>query len=345
MNQAQAAVYGLPSGFYVPPEDARHERTFMQWPVNRAVHSDQWFLEDLQSTIADIANAIASFEPVVVLMPEAAIKAARKKLSDTVEIWDIPTDDLWARDSGPLFAVNGTGDLAISNLNFNGWGNKQVHPHDGRVALRVAERLGIPIYNSGVSGEPGGVEWDGHGTLIAHESSWVNPNRNTLSRSEIEARLLAAYGADKMIWAPGVTGHDITDDHIDALARYTAPGHVVIQVPYPEDRDVFSKSARQTLAILKTATDAKGRRLEITEIPSPVRPRISSEDFLASYANFYVCNGAVICSEFGDRDTDETARSAFARLFPGREIIALNVDALGEIGGGIHCATQQQPAT
>jgi len=344
MTRANAPANGLPSGFFVPPEDARHERTFMQWPVSRSVHPDKWFLEDLQSAIADIANTIASFEPVVVLMPEQAIKAARRKLSGAVEIWDIPTEDLWARDSGPLFAVNGAGGLAVSNLNFNGWGNKQLHREDGRIAERVAERLGLPVYDSGVTGEPGGVEWDGHATLIAHESSWVNPNRNTLPRDEIEARLLRAYGADKMIWAPGVAGHDITDDHIDALARFVASGQVVVQVPFPEDDDIFSNSARETLAILQNATDAEGRRLSIKQIPSPARTRVNSEDFLSSYANFYICNGAVICAEFGDRQADEDVAATLAALYPGREVIPLNVDPLGEVGGGIHCATQQQPA-
>ena len=79
-------------------------------------------------------------------------------------------------------------------------------------------------------------------------------------------------------------------------------------------------------------------------IPEPVRRRVESLDFVASYANYYVCNGAVIAAEFGDRETDAIAVEALKRHYPGREIVTLNVDALGEIGGGIHCATQQMPA-
>jgi agmatine/peptidylarginine deiminase len=30
-------------------------------------------------------------------------------------------------------------------------------------------------------------------------------------------------------------------------------------------------------------------------------------------------------------------------LYPEREIVSINVDAVGESGGGIHCSTQQQP--
>lgn len=343
MMTSIASANGLPAGFHVPPEDGPHVRTFMQWPTSTVVHPDSYFLEDLQSSVADIANTISEFEPVVMLMDESLASRARRKLAEDIEIWDIPTDDLWCRDAGPLFAVGDDGRTVVSHIQFNGWGNKQFHSNDKRVARRVAERLQLDLHETGLTGEPGGVEWDGAGTLVAHESCWVNPNRNRLTRNEVEDRLLAAYGAEKMIWAPGVKGHDITDDHIDALARFVRPSEIVFQVPHPGDTDIFSRSARKTLSILKSARDARGRALNITEIPSPRQTRVRSGDFLASYANFYVCNSAVICAEFGDRDTDQEVTRVLQSLFPDREIISLNIDPIGETGGGIHCATQQQP--
>lgn len=340
---SSASADGLPDGFFVPPEDGPHVRTFMQWPASTAVHPEPLFLDDLRSAVAGIANTTSEFEPVVMLMDEGLVSRARAKLTEKVEIWDIPTDDLWCRDAGPLFAVGDDGRAVVSHIRFNGWGNKQVHANDRLVAARVAERIGTDLFETGLTGEPGGIEWDGDGTLVAHESCWVNPNRNRLPRNEIEQRLLAAYGADKMIWAPGVKGLDITDDHIDALARFVRPSEIVFQVPHPGDNDIFSRSARKTLSILKSALDSRDRRLKITELPSPRRTRVRSEDFLASYANFYVCNGAVICAEFGDQDTDQEAARVLQSLFPDREIISLNIDPIGETGGGIHCATQQQP--
>ncbi|MBO6759127.1 MAG: agmatine deiminase family protein [Roseibium sp.] len=340
----QAMPFGPPDGFYVPAEEHAHARTFMQWPVNRTVHPDRWFLEDLQGAIARLANTIATFEPVVMLMAPEHVAKARRRLSGDIDIWDIPTDDLWARDSGPLFVIGEEGELAICSLNFNGWGNKQVHVNDGRIARQVANRLGLRVFDSGLVGEPGGVESDGDGTLIAQESCWVNPNRNTLTRPEIEARLLAAYGAEKMIWAPGLPGSDITDDHIDALARFAAPGQILFQVPPDGDDDPFSVSARTTYDILSRATDAKGRRLELTEVPTPHAPRVRSHDFVASYVNYYVCNGGVVAAEFGDPETDAEAEAILRETYPDREIVMLNVDPIGEVGGGIHCATQQQPA-
>jgi len=338
MSSARAA------GFFLPEETVPHERTFMQWPVNRRVHPDGVFLDTLQQAIADIANTIAEFEPVVMLMNASHEARARRKLSDTVEIWDVPTDDLWARDSGPLFVVDGKGGLAVSDLNFNGWGGKQAHDHDGAIARRIADIMDLQVFDNGLVGEPGGVESDGQGTLIAHESSWVNPNRNAGSRNEIERLLLDALGAEKLVWAPGIAGADITDYHIDALARFTAPGMILIQIP--EDivaGDPWSKAAFETHDILAAAVDARGRPFDLVVLPEPYDTRIRSDDFVASYVNYYVCNGAVIAAQFGDRETDAIARQTLAEVYPGREVVMLDVDPVGEVGGGIHCATREQP--
>lgn len=329
----------------MPEERDPHERTFMQWPVNRDVYLDPVFLDMLQQSIADVANAIAEFEPVVLLMDKTFEAAARQKLSDGVEIWNIATDDLWCRDAGPCFVRNEAGDLAISHFNFNGWGNKQVHGNDGRIAAAVAERLGLPLLDNGLVGEPGGLESDGEGTVIAHESSWVIDNRNPGSRADTEAKILEAVGGEKMIWAPGVKGQDITDYHIDALARFTGPGTILIQLPDEEDveEDPFAASAYETHDILAEATDEDGEKFDIVVLPQPYDIRVKAEDFVASYVNYYVCNGAVIAGQFGDRDADAEAKKTLAELYPEREIVMLNVDPIGECGGGIHCATQQQP--
>lgn len=321
----------------VPAEEDPHTATFMQWPNSRAVYNDPVFLRMTQDTITDIANTIAEFEPVIMLAP-AEEHSRMARLSDSVEVWDIPTEDLWARDSGPLFAWRGD-ELVISHIQFNGWGAKQVHRHDGKIAGAVADRLGLPLVPSGLHGEPGGVEHDGHGLLIAHESSWVNRNRNPgQTRDQIEARLLAAYGADRMIWAPGLWGEDITDYHIDALARLAGPGRVLMNLPdEPYSDDPFAAAAFDTHDILIDAG------LDVEVISEPNRRRVASDDFVASYVNYYVCNGAVIAAEFGDPETDSAASDALARHYPGREVITLNVDLLGELGGGIHCATQQMP--
>lgn len=326
---------------HVPSEESPHACTFMQWPVHRGVHPDGRFLKALQQTIADIANAIVEFEPVVMLAADADYKKARRHLSSDVEHWNIPTEDLWCRDSGPLFAKDDGGNLVISHLQFNGWGNKQVHVHDGQIASRIARHLDIPLISSGLSGEAGGVEHDGEGLLMAHESSWVNENRNPgMSRVELEQQLLQAYGGNRMLWAPGVRGEDITDYHIDSLARFTGPGRVLINLPSePDSYDVFHRAALETLSVLESSD------VELEVISEPDWNRVDSFDFVSSYANYYVCNGGVVAAQFGDAEADELAVAALRRHYPDREVITLNVDALGEVGGGIHCATQQMPVS
>ena len=175
---------------------------------------------------------------------------------------------------------------------------------------------------------------------MAHESSWVIGNRNPgMSRDAVEDALLNAYGADRMIWSAGVWDEDITDYHIDSLARFTGPGRVLINLPDdPDLSDQFYVAALDT----HDALEAAG--LDIEVIPEPNKRRVNSIDFVASYVNYYVCNGGIVAPQFGDRDTDAIAVDALRRRYPDREVVTLNTDALGEVGGGIHCATQQLPA-
>ena len=191
-----------------------------------------------------------------------------------------------------------------------------------------------------IFGEGGGLDHDGQGLLIAHESSWVNANRNPdLTKEQIESGLLSAYGAEKMIWSPGVWDQDITDYHIDSLARFTDASRILINMPQIQDPDdPFHTAAQQTLDALKSSN------LDVDIIYEPEKRRVNSPDFVASYVNYYVCNSAVIMAQFGDGDTDKDAEKALKRHYPGREIVQLNADNLSEIGGGIHCATQQMPA-
>lgn len=323
----------------VPPEEAPHQATFLQWPVTRQVYRSRAYREEVQATILRLANTIAAFEPVILLADRRHHGDLARRVAGDVTLWDLPTDDLWARDSGPLFTRLASGGLAVSHIQFNGWGRYRLR-RDEAIAASVAETLDLPLFPAHLTGEPGGAETDGHGLLMAHESSWLGESRNPgLTREMIEARLLSAYGAERLIWSRGVAGLDVTDYHIDGLARFTGPGRALIVMPHHVDpSDPFHAAAQDTHAALREAGVA------VDVIFEPSRPRIDEPDFVASYANYYVCNGAVLVPEFGDGDHDSAARTALARHYPDREIVSLNVDALGELGGGIHCATQQMPA-
>lgn len=344
--QAEEATSAKAAGFRLPLESDPHERTFMQWPAVQSIYGSRDDLDSMREVIALIANSIGRFEPVVLLARPEQVEEAKHWVKTGVEVWPMPVQDLWCRDAGPSFVFNSDGEQAVSELGFNGWGGKQEHGDDALIAGRVAKKLGLKIFDNGIKGEGGGVETDGAGTLLAHASSWVNPNRNAGTQKEVEKLLLDALGAEKVIWAPGVAGADITDFHIDALARYVKPGQVMIQLPKKITAgDPWSASAYETYEILKKATDADGRKLDIVVVSEPVNIRSQAKDFVNSYANYYVCNEAVVCANFGDDKADDEATRILGQLYPGREIVSINTDAVGEAGGGIHCATQQQPKT
>jgi agmatine deiminase len=331
--------------FVVPVDTTEHTRTWMAWPDSSQIWGRQ--LKGAQDNIALVAKTIAKYEPVVMCANRASVSNAQAACGSSVTvIGTIPVDDCWVRDMGPIFRTDGGGRLDVVGTNFNGWGGKQTHANDALVASRIAAHVGVPFTAASFVGEGGAIETDGAGTLMATESSLVNANRNPgKTRDHIAAAMCAAYGASSVIWFTGVKGRDITDDHVDATSRFLSPGRGVVQMPWPTDTDVWSRDARQQYRVLSTSRTSAGRVIEVGQIQGPDYAKIRSRsvDFVGSYANYYVCNGAVIAAQFGDRAADAAAKESLAALFPGRVIEQLNIDHLGAGGGGIHCVTQQQP--
>ncbi|GAA1480806.1 agmatine deiminase family protein [Gordonia sinesedis] len=329
----------------MPDEGDRHERTWMAFGAS----ADIWgrrLLPEVQRNLAAVATAIARFEPVSMLVRPGDMATARDLIGAAdVELVPVEIDDLWIRDTGPVFVADGTARAGV-DFNFNGWGNKQEHGDDARVAEFVTARAGVESLRTDLVLEGGGIEVDGEGTAIITESCVLNDNRNPgWSKQQVEDELAALLGIDKVVWLPGIAGRDITDGHTDFYARFAGPGVVVAGLD--NDPDSFDYDVtRAHLDILRGATDARGRRLrvEVMEGPSTVGEQFASDDFAAGYINFYVCNGAVIAPEFGDPEADRAARDTLQRLFADREIVQLNIDGIAAGGGGIHCATQQQPA-
>ncbi|MEN3220482.1 agmatine deiminase family protein [Mycolicibacterium porcinum] len=328
----------------MPDEGEPHKRTWMAFGASEAIWGAA-LLPEVRRNLGTIARAIAQFEPVTMLVRPEEGDLAREIVGPAVELVEAPLDDLWMRDTGPVF-VTGNGTKAGVNFNFNGWGEKQDFDHDAGVADFVAARAGVEVLPSDLVLEGGGIEVDGEGTALITESCVLNSNRNPRwSMADVEAELRPLLGLEKIIWLPGIAGKDITDGHTDFYARFARPGVVVAGFdPDPEswDHDVTARH----LDILRQATDAKGRPLDVVVIDTPgtVRPEFESDDFAAGYINFYVCNGGVIAPEFGDPQADAAARQTLERLFPDRRIVQINIDGIAAGGGGIHCTTQQEPA-
>jgi agmatine deiminase len=332
-------------GWYAPADHLAHSRTWMAWPARKDVWGD--LLGSARSDVAGVARAIAGYEPVsMVARPDQAAGAAAA-CGSGVDVVQLVNDDLWMRDIGPIFLVNDSGGLAGLDLNFNGWGNKQVHHNDAKIAGEVLSLLDVPTFVAPFVSEGGALEVDGDGTVLATESSIINANRNPgKTKARLTREILAYLGARKMLWVPGLKGHDITDDHIDGLARFVKPAKVVVDQPAdPNATDVWAKSERQALRILRRSTDAVHRPLHclISRESSTIPPGQDQNTFVNVYVNWYVCNGAVLIPAFDDRDADATAKTLARELYPDRDIVQLRIDTLAAGGGGIHCITQQQP--
>ncbi|HEX4251011.1 MAG TPA: agmatine deiminase family protein [Pseudonocardia sp.] len=353
---AAVAACGEPeqptSGPAAEPEVARRfgaewepqARTFMSWPTE-----DIWGeqIEAVQGDIAGLARAVAGHQAVVLLARPELADSARGACGGGVEVVPIPVNDLWARDTLPVF-VEQAGQVSGVDLNFNGWGNKQKpHDADSAAAAALLARYQLPRISTTLVAEGGALETDGLGTLLATESSIVNDNRNPgLTRDQIEGELKALLGVRKVIWFAGVRGQDITDAHVDCLVRFAAPGVILLDRSFPGAApDVWSRSSDQARTVLQSATDARGKPLEVVELTQPDPDRITGRghEFVSSYLNFYVANTAVFLPRFGDPAADDQAAQIMREHFPGREVVQVGIDAIAAGGGGIHCSTHDQP--
>jgi agmatine deiminase len=303
-------------------------------------------LPGVQENLAMIARTIAQYEPVKMLVWEEDYEIAAELCGPDVELIVFSMDDLWLRDTGPVFVIDEDGNKAAVDFNFNGWGEKQDYDLDAKVAGFVTKQARVEAIQSNLILEGGGIEVDGHGMAIITESCVLNKNRNPgVSKADCEAELMALLGLRKIIWLPCIAGQDITDGHTDFYARFAGRGVVV--AGYDSDRNsVEHRVTKKHLEILRSATDADGRKLKVIVMEGPeyIRPDYETEHFSAGYINFYVINDAVIVPEFGDRKADRKAKKILEELFPDRDIVQLNIDAIAAGGGGIHCTTQQEPA-
>ncbi len=341
---SQSAVWAREGGgWHMPDEADPHAGTWMSFGPNEEVWGRR-LLRPVRENLAGIARTISAFEPVHMLVREEDHDLAARLCGNKVKLEVQEVDDLWMRDTGPVFVKNASGGRAGVDFNFNGWGGKQEHENDAEVAEFVCAVAGVQRLTTHLVLEGGGIEVDGEGTAIITESCVLNRNRNPgLSKAACEAELKRLLGLTKIIWLPGIAGKDITDGHTDFYARFTTPGVVVAGLD--EDPNSYDHAVtKRHLEILRQATDARGRRLRVLVLKGPerVRPDLETPEFAAGYINFYVCNGAVIAPQFGDARADGNCNAMLRELFSGREIVQLNIDAIAAGGGGIHCTTQQQ---
>jgi agmatine deiminase len=313
----------------IRPEWEPHERTIMGWPCRLELWEDR--LEEAKEEYAEVANAVAAFEPVLMIAATQADAAqARAVLTADVEVWQAPIDDSWLRDSGPIF----TGEGAVC-FAFNAWGGKfEPYDADARIAPLVCEHLGRPYTRSELVLEGGSIAIAHDGSILTTEQCLLHPNRNPgWSRAQIEAELLTRLGAPRVVWlGEGLVEDRDTDGHVDMICVPTESGEVLLQ--WSDDPDNPNLPAM----------DDNRRRLEAAGFEVLLCDVLAYDgDDAMSYLNAYVCNDAVIVPISGQHDLDERALEVYRLAFPEREPIGVPALNLAFGGGGPHCITQQVP--
>jgi agmatine deiminase len=327
----------------MPAEWSPHERTLIAWPARRALWGDRY--DDACAVHAAVARAVAEHEPVTMVAAPADVDAARRACGPVVEVVPIPIDDSWIRDSGPIGVVGPGGERAAVDFAFNGWGDKfRPWTDDDALAARVAAHLGLPCTRAPLVLEGGSIAVDGEGTLIATEQCLLHPNRNPdLTRAEIEDGLRTHLGVERIIWIPfGLADDDDTDGHVDNVAAFVAPGVVLVQGcddPGRPDHDRLAVNRR----CLAGATDARGRAVDVIEVPVLPFATTGRGERAVPYLNAYVANGVVVVPVSG-HPADERMLALIGSCYPGRKVVAVDGVTLAHGGGGVHCITQQVPS-
>ncbi|MDI2124579.1 agmatine deiminase family protein [Yinghuangia seranimata] len=343
-SRTVAAESSSPTAWRMPAEWAPHERTLMAWPTRKSLWGP--YFDEARAEYAATANAIAAFEPVLMVANPGQGAEARAACTAGVTVVELAIDDSWLRDSGPLVVLDGEGRRAAVDFRFNSWGGRFLpYDQDATVSRRLLSVLGIERVDSGMVLEGGSITVDGEGTLITTEQCLLNHNRNPyLTREEIEAELMTRLGVTKVVWLPfGHAADEHTDGHVDGVCTYVRPGVVLAQsCDDPANPDHARMAAN--LEVLRTTTDAAGRKFEVLEMPQyPVHTLPDGTKTSVSYANFYVANGAVIVPTAG-HPLDEPALAQIADAFPDREVVGVPGNVVSYGGGGVHCITQQVPA-
>src|SRR5215472_12576625 len=104
-----SAAPGTPErgSFRMPAEWAPHERCLMAWPTREDFWGETY--ASAKAEYAAVARAIRAFEPVLMVVRPGDAANAVNWLGRDIEIVEMPIDDSWMRDSGPIFVTGPDG--------------------------------------------------------------------------------------------------------------------------------------------------------------------------------------------------------------------------------------------
>lgn len=344
----------------MPAEWERHEATWLTWPHN----ADDWpgKFEVIPWIYGEMIRKIAAGETVQLIVRHEKDKlSARNILRQAgVDLRNIKfiyhaTNRGWTRDTGPIFLKskerNREPAMAIVDFHFNGWAKYNDWHKDAEVPRMAAHKLRTTLIDAQFNGKPftvegGGIEVNGRGTLLSTEECYLDKkvqNRNPgLDKSDIEATLKRYLGVTNIFWlARGPKGDD-THGHIDDICRFVNANTLVL-VRERERRDANYRPLEENWNRIDDLRLENGSKPEVIELPMPAPLYFDGVRLPASYANFYICNAAVIVPTFNDPN-DRVALGILGELFRDRPVVGIHAVDLVWGFGSLHCLTQQQPA-
>ncbi len=322
----------------IPAEWERQQEIWTAWPSHD--DGDRWPGERLgraREEVAAMVCALSAGEKVIVLaFGDAAVRSAEEKVGKVADVVAAGFGDVWLRDTGPVFGYKGSC-LTALRFQLNGWGGKYIYQYDDTIGEFIAVRKRAKIKHYDFILEGGAIEHDGEGTILTTRQCVLNPNRNkNWSEKQAEDALRESFGAKRIVWLDEGLLNDHTDGHIDNLARFVAPGRVVVPEPVGTD-DPNAKVYRDAKRILER------EGFEVIPLPSPGVVRDENGAIVpASHANFIIGNRAVVMPSYGT-PSEGAALAVLQRLFPKRSVSAVRSDTLLTGGGSFHCITQQVP--
>ena len=322
----------------LPAEWEPQEGVQLTWPHART----DWtpMLDEITAVYHQMAREIAERERLMVVAPEDAAYDMLRIVCDT--------NDTWARDHGFISLVDDQGHRRLLDYCFNGWGEKFPAGLDNAINRRLydlGEIAGEYVDCLDFVLEGGSIESDGKGTVFTTSSCLLAPHRNQpLTKAQIEERLKHDLCAERILWIDygHLTGDD-TDGHIDTLVRI-CPDDTILYVGCDDPEDEQYEDLRRMEAQLTTFRTLDGRPYRLKKLPLP-RPIYEDDDRLpATYANFLVINGAMLCPTYGQSDLDDEALCTIGEAFPGRDIIGIDCRSVIRQHGSLHCCTMQYPS-
>jgi agmatine deiminase len=353
-----AKSFPAAQGYRMPAEWEPHESTWLAWPHFR----DDWpgKFEPIPWVYAEIVRNLARHERVDLIVNDASsekrVRAVLEKadaLTDDVIFHHWRTDRVWTRDSGCIFLTPSAGQEDAKRLalhfQFNAWAKYPNYAHDEKVGEHMANAAGARVVEPyskkhRVVLEGGSIDVNGCGTLLTTEECLLSTTQQRnppMDRAAYEQLFADYFGVQSVIWLDSGIAGDDTHGHVDDITRFVAPNTVVTMIEQNARSENYAP-LRANLGRLKNARTADGKKLEIVEIPMPRPVVFEGRQLPASYANFYIANGAVLVPVFNDPN-DRIALNTLAKLFSIREIIPIYSGDLIWGFGALHCMTQQQP--